>query len=136
MEQLLKKILITNSANNQVIKHFVTSLRSATSASLKAIASSSYQSRLALLRWYCIFLENYTKRDLPVFPILLSELSSLLASFVDLPEGARDNAFHRFTATIKVKLISCGTWRKTNFLTRTLTSSNFTSNALLKKSHL
>lgn len=105
VESLLKKLLIANSSNNQVLKYFLSNLRKSTLANLKAISTSSYEPRITLLRWHCIFLESCLKSvagEGPILSLVVSNISSLLSSFVDVSPKIRNHVFHRFVASLEV----------------------------------
>ena len=107
VESLLKKLLIANSSNTQVLKYFLAHLRKTTLASLKAISTSTYGPRITLLRWHCIFLESCLKTvagEGPILSLVVSNQSSLLSSFVDISPRIRDHAFHRFVASLEVSI--------------------------------
>lgn len=104
VETLLKKLLIANSSNTQVLKYFLSKLRKNTLASLK-VPTSHYAPRIALFRWHCIFLENCLKTvagEGPILSLVVSNQSTLLNSFVDLSPRIRSHAFRRFVASLQV----------------------------------
>lgn len=108
VESLLKKLLIANSSNNQVLKYFLSNLRKSTSASLKATATSSYAPRITLFRWHCIFLESCLKTvagEGPLLSFVISNQSSLLSSCVDLSRRIKDHVFRRFIASLEVVIL-------------------------------
>lgn len=104
VESLLKKLL-ANASNLQDLKYFLGNLRKATIASLKAIGSSTYETRIALLRWHCIFFEtslSLVANETAALSLLVSNQSSLLNSFLDVPKKIRTHVFRRFTTSLKV----------------------------------
>lgn len=106
VDVLLGKLLVAHSTNTQLLKYFLSNLRKSTLVVLKAIYSSSFQPRIVLLRWHCIFLEicekTLPKEGTTISSLVISNQSALLNSLVDIPTKARDHAFIRFGVSLVV----------------------------------
>lgn len=104
VESLVKKLL-ERASNLQDLKYFLGNLRKATIANLKALGSTTYEPRIILLRWHCIFFEtslSLVAGETAALSLLISNQSALLNSFVDAPKKIRNHVFRRFVASLKV----------------------------------